>query len=52
MLRYGMDGGEPRSLRDVAQLLGLSPQRVRRIEIAALERLAVSREVQALRGAA
>ncbi len=52
MLRYGMDGGEPRSLRDVAQLLGLSAQRVRRIEIAALERLAVSREVQALRGAA
>ncbi len=51
-LRYGMDGGEPRSLRDVARLLGLSAQRVRRIEIAALERLAVSREVQALRGAA
>ena len=52
VLRYGMDGGEPRSLRDVALTLGLSAQRVRRIEIAALERLAVSREVQALRGAA
>jgi len=52
-LRYGMEGdGEPRSLREVGRLLGMSPQRVRRIEIAALERLAVSREVQALRGAA
>ena len=52
-LRYGMDeGGEPRSLREVGALLGMSPQRVRRIEIAALERLAVSREIRALRGAA
>ncbi|HXM58533.1 MAG TPA: RNA polymerase sigma factor RpoD/SigA [Candidatus Dormibacteraeota bacterium] len=52
-LRYGMDGdGQPHSLREVGRLLDMSPQRVRRIEIAALERLAVSREVQALRGAA
>jgi RNA polymerase primary sigma factor len=52
-LRYGMDGGgEPRSLREVGRMLGMSPQRARRIEIAALERLAVSREVQGLRGAA
>jgi RNA polymerase primary sigma factor len=52
-LRYGMDAsGEARSLREVGRLLGLSPQRVRRIEVAALERLAVSREIQALRGAA
>jgi RNA polymerase primary sigma factor len=52
-LRYGLDeGGEPRSLREVARMLGVSPQRVRRVEIRALERLAVSREIQALRGAA
>ncbi|HEY4024990.1 MAG TPA: sigma-70 family RNA polymerase sigma factor [Candidatus Dormibacteraeota bacterium] len=52
-LRYGLGGdGEAHSLRDVGRMLGLSPQRVRRVEIAALERLAVSREVQALRGAA
>lgn len=52
-LRYGLDDrGEPRSLREVARELGVSPQRVRRVEIRALERLAVSREVQALRGAA
>jgi RNA polymerase primary sigma factor len=52
-LRYGMDGdGEPHSLREVGRMLGISPQRARRIELAALERLAVSREVQGLRGAA
>jgi RNA polymerase primary sigma factor len=52
-LRYGMDGdGEPHSLREVGRMLGISPQRARRIEIAALERLAVSREVQGLSGAA
>jgi RNA polymerase primary sigma factor len=52
-LRYGMNGdGEPRSLREVGRMLGISPQRARRIEIGALERLAVSREVQGLRGAA
>jgi RNA polymerase primary sigma factor len=47
-LRYGLEDGEPHSLRQVGRMLGFSPQRVRRIEIAALERLAVSREVQAL----
>ncbi len=51
-LRYGLEGGDPRSLREVAKVLGMSAQTVRRTEIAALERLAVSREVQALRGAA
>jgi RNA polymerase primary sigma factor len=52
-LRYGIGaGGEPSSLREVGRRLGLSPQRTRRIEIAALERLAVSREVQSVRGAA
>jgi RNA polymerase primary sigma factor len=52
-LRYGLAAdGEPRSLREVGRSLGISPQRARRIEIAALERLAVSREVQSVRGAA
>jgi RNA polymerase primary sigma factor len=49
VLRYGLDADEePRSLREVGRRMGLQPQRVRQIEIAALERLAVSREVQAL----
>jgi RNA polymerase primary sigma factor len=52
-LRYGLDGDpEPQSLREVARRLGLQPQRVRQLEVGALERLAVSREVQGLRGAA
>jgi RNA polymerase primary sigma factor len=52
-LRYGMStGGEPSSLREVGRRLGMSAQQARRVEIAALERLAVSREVQSLRGAA
>jgi RNA polymerase primary sigma factor len=52
-LRYGLDGeGGPRTLREVAQQMGLTPQQVRQIEVQALERLAVNREIQALRGAA
>jgi RNA polymerase primary sigma factor len=52
-LRYGLDGDpEPQSLREVARRLGLQPQRVRQLEVGALERLAVSREVLGLRGAA
>ena len=52
-LRYGIDdGGGPRTLREIGEHLGLRPQRVRQIEIEALERLALSRELQAIGGAA
>ncbi len=52
-LRYGLDGEDgPHTLREVAQRLGLTLQQVRQIEVQALERLAVNREIQALRGAA
>src|ERR671917_604015 len=44
-LRYGIDGDEPTPLREAGKLLGLSPERVRRIEHKALERLACTREV-------
>jgi RNA polymerase primary sigma factor len=47
-LRYGIDGDEPTPLREAGRLLGLSPERVRRIEHKALERLAEFREVAAL----
>jgi RNA polymerase primary sigma factor len=47
-LRYGINGDNPTPLREAGRLLGLSPERVRRIEHKALERLAEFREVAAL----
>ena len=52
-LRFGMNGsGEPTPLREAGRRLGLSPERVRRIEHKALERLATTREVAGLSEAA
>jgi RNA polymerase primary sigma factor len=51
-LRYGINGDSPTPLREAGRLLGLSPERVRRIEHKALERLAEFREVAALAEAA
>ena len=47
-LRYGINGDDPTPLREAGRRLGLSPERVRRIEHKALERLAEFREVAAL----
>jgi RNA polymerase primary sigma factor len=47
-LRFGLGGAEPTPLREAGRRLGLSPERVRRIEHKALERLAEFREVAAL----
>jgi RNA polymerase primary sigma factor len=51
-LRFGLGGAEPTPLREAGRLLDLSPERVRRIEHKALERLAEFREVAALSEAA
>ena len=51
-LRYGLGGDDPTPLREAGRRLGLSPERVRRIEHKALERLAEFREVAALSGLA
>jgi RNA polymerase primary sigma factor len=51
-LRYGINGDEPTPLREAGRRLGLSPERVRRIEHKALERLATTREVAGLQEAA
>jgi RNA polymerase primary sigma factor len=51
-LRYGLGGEEPKSLEQIGKTLELTRERVRQIEAQALERLAVSREIEALRNAA
>ena len=47
-LRYGIDGHDPTPLREAGRQMGLSPERIRRIEHKALARLAEIREVAAL----
>jgi len=51
-LRYGLDLEEPQSLEEIGRRLGITRERVRQIEATALQRLAVSREIEALRTAA
>ena len=51
-LRYGLGKEEPQSLEEIGRRIGITRERVRQIEMAALERLAVSREIEALRPAA
>jgi RNA polymerase primary sigma factor len=48
-LRYGIGGGTPRTLAEVARQLTLRRKEVLRLEEQALERLALERELEALR---
>jgi RNA polymerase primary sigma factor len=48
-LRFGLTGDEPQPLRETGRRLGLSAERVRQIESRALKRLAMRRELEALR---
>jgi RNA polymerase primary sigma factor len=51
-LRFGVGGGDPTPLRETGRRLGLSPERVRQLEGAALRHLAATREMEGLREAA
>jgi DNA-binding CsgD family transcriptional regulator len=46
ILRYGLDGGKPKTLQKVADLFGLSRERIRQIEREALRKLKQSKELQ------
>ena len=48
-LRFGLNGDDPQPLRETGRRLGLSAERVRQIESRALKRLALRRELEALR---
>jgi len=48
-LRYGIDGEDPKPLREAGRQLGISAERVRQLEARALQRLAARREIEALR---
>jgi RNA polymerase primary sigma factor len=51
-LRYGLNGDtDPKSLEEIGQRLGVTRERVRQLEAEALRRLAVNREIEALRAA-
>ena len=51
-LRYGVGGEQPQTLDQVAKLFGLTRERTRQIEDAALRKLATLAEAQGLRDAA
>ncbi|XP_066353183.1 RNA polymerase sigma factor sigB-like [Miscanthus floridulus] len=46
--RFGIEGGRPRTLHDIGQLMGVSRERIRQIELGAFRKLRSKKRVQSL----
>ncbi len=49
-LRFGLDGTDPKTLKQIGELMNLSRERIRQIEAQALDKLKRSHKCQQLRG--
>ena len=49
-LRFGLDGADPKTLKEIGEMMNLSRERIRQIEAQALDKLNRSQRCQMLRG--